>query len=88
MALTRKPTKRKTTRPREKPERPAPDTHEMIARLDAMIRDLQAMRQELADLPPAEPRPKPNLVEELFGALGRGTWDEYDLNLDWVRFGE
>lgn len=27
-----------------------------------------------------------NLTSQLFGALGHGAWDEYDLQLDWVRF--
>ena len=27
-----------------------------------------------------------NLAEELYGALGQGTWDEYDWDLDWQLF--
>ncbi len=86
MALTRKPTKRGTARTRRKARRAPPDTEEMIKRIDAMIRELEGMRRELATMPKAEANQ--NVVDELFGALGHGTWDEYDLNLDWARFSE
>ncbi len=86
MALTRKQIKRKTARTRRKPVRPAPDTRDVIERIDAMIRELQAMRRELATSPKTEP--ESNIVGELFGAAGKGTWDEYDMNLDWMRFSD
>ena len=35
-----------------------------------------------------KPTVPPNLVDQLFGALGHGTWEEYDLDLDWKRFSE
>ena len=86
MALTHRQAKRTPRRTTRKPRRATLDNRQVIARIDAMIRELQAMRRELATVPQAES--KPNLVEDLFGALGHGTWDEYDLNLDWARFSE
>ncbi len=86
MALTRKPTRRRTTRTKRKPARAAPDTGEMIKRIDAMIRELETMRKQLNEVP--SPASEPGLTERLFGAAGHGTWDEYDLDLDWKRFSE
>jgi hypothetical protein len=71
MALTHKPTRRRTPRTKRKPGRAAADTHEVIERIDAMIRELEAIRRELATLPKAEP--KPGITQELFGAAGKGT---------------
>ena len=28
--------------------------------------------------------PKENLTAQLYGALGQGTWEEYDSHTDWV----
>lgn len=89
--VTRKPNKsprritRKPTVPaRKRPER-ALNSQQMSRRIDEMIRELQALRRQLTPSAPAVP---PNLVDQLFGALGHGTWEEYDLDLDWKRFGE
>ena len=61
----------------------SPDLRHVIARIDAIICELEALRRELTRSPvPATP----NLTERLFGALGHGTWDEYDPHLDWLRF--
>jgi hypothetical protein len=40
--------------------------------------NLEALRRQLL-LPP--PPAAPNLVDQLFGALGHGTRDEYDMDL-------
>lgn len=56
----------------------------ILQRIDAIIRELEALRQVVVAAkitPPAE-----NLAQQLFGALGQGSWAEYDLNLDWQRF--
>ncbi len=50
-----------------------------------MLDELQAMRRQLTQ---PKPPSAPNLVDQLFGALGHGTWDEYDMDLDWKRFSE
>lgn len=59
------------------------DPRLVIARIDAIIRELEALRRQL--VAPVTTG-MPNLTEQLFGALGHGTWDEYDLQLDWARF--
>jgi hypothetical protein len=62
------------------------DPRQALARIDAMIAELEMMRCQLTAAPKTVP--VSGLTEELFGAAGRGTRDEYDLNLDWVRFSE
>lgn len=86
MTLTRKQSKRTTRRVTRKPKRTTLDTRQILGRIDAMIRELEIMRRQLATLPKAEP--SSGLTDKLFGALGHGTWAEYDLNLDWARFSE
>jgi len=56
------------------------DPRQIIPRIDAAIRELEALRRELT-----APVPPRNLTEQLFGSLGRGAWNEYDLNLDWAK---
>jgi hypothetical protein len=57
----------------------------IVQRIDAIIAELQALRQQVVTIqPPATP--PANLVDELAGSLGQGTWDEYDPQLDWERF--
>jgi len=55
----------------------------MLARIESAIHELETLRRQL--LVPAITAG--NLAEQLFGALGHGSWEEYDLNLDWARFG-
>jgi len=88
MALSQKRTKR-TLRKRRAPRSTRPKalhTREMLKRIDEMIRELQVMREQLS-ITPKPPQPG-GLTQQLFGALGHGTWDEYDMDLDWKRFGE
>lgn len=60
-----------------------------VQRIDAIIRELEELRCQLtATSKAAATLEKSSLTEELFGAAGHGTRDEYDLNLDWVRFSE
>jgi hypothetical protein len=55
----------------------------ILRRIDAIIQELQALRQAvLVRTRPSES----NLAEQLYGALGQGTWEEYDPDLDWQRF--
>lgn len=55
----------------------------IVKRIDAIICELQVLRQTI--LVQTRP-PNGNIVEQLYGALGQGSWDEYDLYLDWQRF--
>ena len=63
---------------------PFGDTPEaVVTRIDAIIQELQALRELVAR---EVSSPTDDLTEQLFGALGQGTWDEYDPDLDWIRF--
>jgi hypothetical protein len=64
----------------------APELPQVVARLDTIIHELEALRRQLMPITP--PPLTPNLVDQLYGAAGRGTPGEYDLNLDWSRFAE
>jgi hypothetical protein len=56
---------------------------QILDRIDAIIQELQALRQVvLAQTHPAEE----DLATQLYGALGQGSWEEYDAQLDWQRF--
>jgi hypothetical protein len=47
----------------------------ILKRIDALVCELQELRQAI--LVQARP-PDGNLAEQLYGALGQGSWDEYD----------
>jgi hypothetical protein len=53
-------------------------TEAVLERIDAILRDLLELRQTVAAQGRAA---RGNLAKELFGALGRGTWEEYNLDL-------
>ena len=55
-----------------------PDQRQVIARIDTIIRELEALRRQLAT--PPKTMVTTSITEELFGAAGQGTRDEYDLN--------
>ncbi|MBL7164681.1 MAG: hypothetical protein ISS57_19000 [Anaerolineales bacterium] len=67
-----------------------PNPQQIISRIDTIIRELETLRQILTDPAPtiAEPKRKNGLTEELFGAAGQGSWDEYDPNIDFLRFAD
>jgi hypothetical protein len=55
----------------------------LLERIDLIAHELEELRQAvLAQVRP----PDGNLAERLYGALGQGSWDEYDPDLDWQRF--
>jgi hypothetical protein len=55
----------------------------LLDKIDAIAHELEELRQAiLLQIRP----PDRNLADQLYGALGQGSWDEYDLNLDWQRF--
>ena len=47
----------------------------ILKRIDALVWELQELRQAI--LVQARP-PDGNLAEQLYGALGQGSWYEYD----------
>lgn len=62
---------------------PTQDIRPLLTRLDAIMRELAILRQQLATSSSSTPF---NLTDQLFGVLGTGQWDEYDLDLEWQRF--
>jgi len=55
----------------------------LLERIDTIARELEELRKAIwlqTQLPDR------NLANRLYGALGQGSWDEYDLELDWQRF--
>ena len=62
------------------------DQTQIVHRIDAVIRELLELRGQLTATPRAAL--KHSLTDELFGAAGQGYRDEYDVQLDWVRFNQ
>jgi len=62
------------------------DAREIMAQIDAIVPELLALRRRLNAALPAPVAAPRNLTAKLYGALGHGDWDEYDMDLDWVRF--
>ena len=55
----------------------------LLERIEVLAQELAELRQTvLMQTRPADR----NLAAQLYGALGQGSWDEYDLDLDWQRF--
>jgi len=55
----------------------------IVKRIDAILYELQELRRAVLE----QSRPSNgNLTQQLYGALGKGTWDEYDRDIDWRRF--
>lgn len=61
----------------------------MIKRIDALIGELHLLRQQMLVVK-AGPTPSlaANMVDDLAGSLGQGSWEEYDKYLDWERFSQ
>jgi hypothetical protein len=56
----------------------------ILERIDAIIRELEALRQTLVTIKSSSS--SDDLARKLFGVLGQGSWAEYDFDLDWQRF--
>lgn len=66
------------------PMQKVPESPDLILkRIDAIIQKLQELRQVVLV---QERSSEGNLAEQLYGALGQGTREEYDAELDWQRF--
>ena len=58
-------------------------TATLLERIDTIAHELEELRKAVwmqVQLPDR------NLANRLYGALGQGSWEDYDLNLDWQRF--
>ena len=56
----------------------------LLERINAIIDELQALRQTVLAM-----QSKPadiNLTQQLYGVFGHGTWAEYETGLDWQQF--
>lgn len=63
-----------------------PSNEEILKRIDDIIKELQSLRQAVLVPQTRIKMTSRDIVEELAGSLGQGTWDEYDPDLDWERF--
>jgi hypothetical protein len=55
----------------------------ILKKIDSILYELQELRRSVLD---QARHSDGKMAEELYGALGQGTWDEYDRDLDWQRF--
>jgi predicted transcriptional regulator len=53
----------------------------ILQRIDTIMRELGELRQMVLRIQ-SEPAAG-NLAQQLYGVLGQGTWEEYDMQLDW-----
>ena len=56
----------------------------ILQRIETLMRELAELRQMVLRIQ-SEPAAG-DLAQQLYGALGHGSWEEYDLRLDWQRF--
>ena len=57
----------------------------LLERIHAILLELLELRQAIASQARDARR---NVTLQLFAALGRGAWEEYDLTIDWQRLGQ
>lgn len=55
----------------------------IVKKIDAILSELQDLRRAVLEQSRLH---NGNLTEQLYGALGQGSWEEYDHDLDWQRF--
>jgi len=59
----------------------------LLQRIDAIMRELQELRQLVIAQPLFQGKPQePDLVAQLSGCLGQGSWKEYEDDIEWERF--
>lgn len=61
------------------PPEPMLSEPEIICRIDAIIDELVRLREVVVSRRPGNH--EADMTEKLFGALGEGTWDEWDPDL-------
>jgi hypothetical protein len=61
----------------------------ILQRLDMIAAELYSLRQAVIGIQARSPESdQENIVMQLYGALGHGSTGEYDVMLDWERFGD
>lgn len=63
-----------------------PSQDEILDRIDAIIHELESLRK-IVETKRVETS-RTDLADQLFGSLGKGEWAEYNLDLDWEKFGK
>jgi len=64
-------------------------SHLILQRLDKIAAELYSLRQAVIGAQEHVPESdQEDIVMQLYGALGHGSKDEYDMMLDWDRFGD
>lgn len=64
-------------------------SHLILQRLDKIAAELYSLRQTIVGIQARSPESdQENIVMQLYGALGHGSTGEYDVMLDWERFGD
>jgi hypothetical protein len=60
----------------------------LLQRIDAMTRELQELRRLILaqSRSPVQTDSATDLVAQLAGALGQGSWEEYEDDIEWERF--
>ena len=57
----------------------------LIQRIDAIVRELQELRRLVSSQ--SQPQEAPSdIVSQLAGCLGQGSWDEYEDDIELERF--
>jgi len=65
------------------------EAKQLLNRVDSLILELEKIRNQIASLSSAPASINvtiPAMTELLFGAMGKGKWDEYDIFADYERF--
>jgi hypothetical protein len=57
----------------------------LIQRIDAIMRELQELRRLVSSQPRLQETPA-DIVSQLAGCLGQGSWDEYEDDIELERF--
>jgi hypothetical protein len=55
----------------------------IVRKIDAILSELEDLRRAILE---QSLRNDGNSTDRLYGALGHGSWEEYDRDLDWQRF--
>ena len=57
----------------------------ILQRIETIMRELAELRQMVLHI--QSETVAGDLAQQLYGVLGHGSWEEYDVQLDWQRFG-